>query len=171
LEIRVNKVWSRDTYLIAILLLVVGASAVDLYADLAHGASGQHILKEALVVALALVGISWLLRGLRRQRARIALLRDELEQARNAPTTASEYVLSARRQLGEVISKQFDEWGLSTSEKEVGLLLLKGLSLKEIASLRETLEKTVRQQASSIYKKAGVSGRHAFAAWFIEDFL
>jgi hypothetical protein len=36
---------------------------------------------------------------------------------------------------------------------------------------RSTQEKTVRQQASSIYKKAGVSGRHAFSAWFIEDIL
>jgi DNA-binding NarL/FixJ family response regulator len=53
----------------------------------------------------------------------------------------------------------------------VAILLLKGLSFKEIAGVRETREKTVRQQASSIYKKAGVSGRHAFAAWFIEDFL
>ncbi len=32
---------------------------------------------------------------------------------------------------------------------------------------RNTVEKTVRQQASSIYQKAGVSGRHAFAAWFL----
>ena len=39
------------------------------------------------------------------------------------------------------------------------------------ADLRSTLEKTVRQQASSIYQKAGVSGRHAFAAWFLEDYL
>jgi DNA-binding CsgD family transcriptional regulator len=53
----------------------------------------------------------------------------------------------------------------------VGRLLLKGLSLKEIAAIRNTLEKTVRQQASSIYKKAELNGRHAFSAWFIEDIL
>jgi len=33
------------------------------------------------------------------------------------------------------------------------------------------LEKTVRQQASAIYSKAGLSGRHAFSAWFIEELL
>ena len=49
--------------------------------------------------------------------------------------------------------------------------MLKGLSFKEIAALRQTREKTVRAQASAIYRKAGVNGRHAFAAWFIEDFL
>ena len=50
-------------------------------------------------------------------------------------------------------------------------MLLKGLSLKEIASLRDTREKTVRQQASTIYGKSGLEGRHALAAWFLEDFL
>jgi len=51
------------------------------------------------------------------------------------------------------------------------MLLLKGLSFKEIAALRITLEKTVRQQASSIYRKSGISGRHELAAWCIEDYL
>jgi DNA-binding NarL/FixJ family response regulator len=45
------------------------------------------------------------------------------------------------------------------------------LSFNEIAAVRETKEKTVRQQASEIYRKSGVSGRHAFSAWFFEDFL
>ena len=53
----------------------------------------------------------------------------------------------------------------------MGRLLLKGLSIKEIASLRETHEKTVRQHASAIYRKAELPGRHAFAAWFLEDLL
>jgi len=53
----------------------------------------------------------------------------------------------------------------------VALLLLKGLSFEEIASVRDTKEKTVRQQASSIYRKSGLNGRHEFAAWFFEDFL
>jgi DNA-binding CsgD family transcriptional regulator len=79
--------------------------------------------------------------------------------------------VEARRKLGHVVAQQFSEWGLTGSEQEVGWLLLKGLSLKEIALVRQTQEKTVRQQASSIYGKSGVSGRHAFSAWFIEDIL
>jgi DNA-binding CsgD family transcriptional regulator len=73
--------------------------------------------------------------------------------------------------MAKVLQTQFEEWGLTQTEKEVSLLLLKGLSFKEIAAVRKTLEKTVRQQASSIYKKAGVTGRHEFSAWFIEDIL
>ena len=73
--------------------------------------------------------------------------------------------------LGEAIAQQFATWELTQSEREVGWLLLKGLTLKEIAAMRDTAEKTVRQHASAIYRKSGVSGRHAFAAWFIEDCL
>ncbi|MFK3865693.1 helix-turn-helix transcriptional regulator [Pseudoalteromonas rhizosphaerae] len=51
------------------------------------------------------------------------------------------------------------------------MLLLKGLSFKEISALRSTKEKTVRQQASDIYSKADLEGRHEFAAWFLEDFM
>ena len=62
-------------------------------------------------------------------------------------------------------------WGLTKSEQEVAMLLLKGLSFREISEVRDTKEKTVRQQASSIYVKANVDGRHEFAAWFLEDFM
>jgi len=50
-------------------------------------------------------------------------------------------------------------WKLTSSEKEVAFLLLKGLSLKEVAEVRNTSEKTARAQSTSIYNKAGLSGR------------
>lgn len=62
-------------------------------------------------------------------------------------------------------------WELSPAEKEVALLLLKGLSHKEIAEVRGTSEATVRQQSRALYKKAGLTGRHDLAAFFLEDLL
>lgn len=64
---------------------------------------------------------------------------------------------------------QFQEWELTAAEREVGLLILKGLSHKEIAALRATTEATVRQQAQSIYRKANLPGKTAFSAFFLED--
>ncbi|GAG92388.1 unnamed protein product [marine sediment metagenome] len=78
---------------------------------------------------------------------------------------------NARRQYGETIHRQFEDWKLTNSEQHVAMLLLKGLSFNEIAAVRDTREKTVRQQASTIYAKSGVDGRHAFAAWFLEEFI
>ena len=57
------------------------------------------------------------------------------------------------------------------AEREVALLLLKGLSLKEIAQVRSTSERTIRAQAQSLYGKAGVTGRAALSAFFLEDLL
>ena len=57
------------------------------------------------------------------------------------------------------------------AEEEVGLLLLKGLSMKEIADLRGTSERTAREQAGAVYAKAGLSGRAELSAFFLEDLL
>jgi len=167
----VYRVPLKESILIVVLAIVVVASGVDLVTDLSHGADNDHIIKEAIVVAISMIGIAWLLVGLRQQRLEIKALRQELETANTSQLQPKKYVLEARKKLGNVVTQQFSEWALTGSEIEVGWLLLKGLSLKEIAMVRNTQEKTVRQQASSIYKKAGVTGRHAFSAWFIEDIL
>jgi DNA-binding CsgD family transcriptional regulator len=69
------------------------------------------------------------------------------------------------------MDRQFEEWGMTAAEREVGLLILKGLSHKEIAALRATTEATVRQQAQAIYRKAKLPGKTAFSAYFLEDLL
>ena len=169
--VTVYSTLSKETVLVLIFAVVVIASGADLVADLSHGADTEHIIKEVVVVSLCSLAIAWLLWGLHQQRLEIRSLRQALETANNPQTPPKQYVLEARQKLGTVVARQFSEWMLTGSEIEVGWLLLKGLSLKEIATVRSTQEKTVRQQASSIYKKAGVSGRHSFSAWFIEDIL
>jgi len=163
--------YSKETILVSVLVFVVIASALDLYMDLSHGASYSHIAKEASIVFLSAALIVWLFVEQRQQTQEIQRLKQELDQSSVTGDAMSEDVRNARKQLSEVIGNEFNNWQLTTSEREVGWFLLKGLSLKEIAVIRETLEKTVRQQASSIYKKAGLNGRHAFSAWFIEDLL
>jgi DNA-binding CsgD family transcriptional regulator len=73
--------------------------------------------------------------------------------------------------LGAALDRQFERWALSPAEKEVALLLLKGLSHKELAEVRSITEATARQQARAVYKKAGLTGRHDLAAFFLEDLL
>jgi len=45
------------------------------------------------------------------------------------------------------------------------------VSLKEIAEFRSRSEKTVRQQASSVYSKANLENRASLSAFFLEDLL
>jgi DNA-binding NarL/FixJ family response regulator len=53
----------------------------------------------------------------------------------------------------------------------VALLLLKGLSTKEIAAVRAVSERTVREQSGAVYTKANLTGRAALSAFFLEDLL
>ena len=161
---------SRDVWLLVVMGLVLLASGLDVYTDLAQGASFSHFAKEALVMLVAAAFILWSWLEQRQQARELQRLKQELATRPDAARMSID-VQNMRRQLRDVVTGQFDAWQLTDSEQAVGWLLLKGLSLKEIAVLRDTLEKTVRQQASAIYKKAGLSGRHAFSAWFIEDLL
>ena len=97
-----------------------------------------------------------------------ALLRD-LETARQEGSGWRVKVQSHLAGLKAGMDIQFHDWGLTAAEREVGLLILKGLSHKEIAALRGTTEATVRQQAQSIYRKANLPGKTAFSAYFLED--
>jgi DNA-binding CsgD family transcriptional regulator len=103
-------------------------------------------------------------------RNKLALIRD-LDVARIQGRQWRDETRALLKGLGEAIDRQFLTWKLSEAEREVGLLILKGLSLKEIAAVRVTSERTIRAQARSIYAKAGLSGRAALSAFFLEDLL
>ena len=160
---------NQDHLIMLFLLLIIIASGTDLIADLSEGVNSAHLLQEAAIMVIAASALAWLLWNLRNSKQTLISLKQELESIKSFQQ--SENVIAAKQQLSAAIAEQFHQWKLSNSEKEVGLLLLKGFSLKEISTLRGTAEKTVRQQASAIYKKANITGRHAFSAWFIEDFL
>jgi len=167
----VFNIQAKETYLMLIFFLLLMASGIDMMTDLAEGTDFNHVAQETVVFALSFIALGWLVFDIRKQNIEIRALREELANAQKPAQTPEKYVLEAKINLANVISQQFNDWQLTASEKDVGWLLLKGLSLKEIAAIRDTLEKTVRQQASSIYKKSSLSGRHAFSAWFIEDAL
>ena len=162
---------SSENFIFVFLLFVIIASTGDLIADLSEGVNKAHLLQEAVILVFAVLTLSWLIYDRYSKLGEIKRLRTELDELKNLPHPESKELIRAKKKLAEVIAQQFNDWNLTQSEKEIGQLLLKGFSLKEISALRGTAEKTIRQQASSIYQKSGVSGRHVFSAWFIEDFL
>ena len=67
------------------------------------------------------------------------------------------------------VEQRFSDWGLSPAESDVALFAIKGLSVAEIAGLRDTSEGTVKAQTAAVYRKAGVANRHQLLSLFIED--
>ena len=117
----------------------------------------------------AAVGVALLaLRIESQHEEKLALIRD-LEFARAEGNVWRNKVRSHLAGLKSGMDIQFQDWSMTAAEREIGLLILKGLSHKEIAVLRATTEPTVRQQAQSIYRKAKLPGKTAFCAYFLED--
>jgi DNA-binding CsgD family transcriptional regulator len=71
----------------------------------------------------------------------------------------------------DLLNARFDEWGLTAAERDVALFAIKGLTVQDIARLRETSEGTVKAQTAAIYRKAQVSGRPQLLSLFIEDLM
>lgn len=71
----------------------------------------------------------------------------------------------------DLLEERFATWALSRAERDVAVFAIKGLSVPEIARLRQTSEGTVKAQTAAIYRKAGVSGRPQLLSLFIEDMM
>ncbi|NBZ88470.1 helix-turn-helix transcriptional regulator [Stagnihabitans tardus] len=71
----------------------------------------------------------------------------------------------------DLLNSRFLQWGLTAAERDVAVFAIKGLTVPEIAKLRETSEGTVKAQTAAIYRKAGVSGRPQLLSLFIEDMM
>lgn len=124
------------------------------------------LLLVATSVAAALVAIS-----VRAEREERAALLQELAGAKQEGAQWRSRAESLLDQYRQAIGEQFDEWELTDAERDVGQLILRGLSHKEIARLRNTSEATVRQQAQSLYRKANLPNKGAFSAYFLDDVL
>lgn len=168
----------------------------DVAYDIQDKLSPKHAVVEDGVLMVGVVGLlitgRWLAQSLRRERdlvlqagelaARWRTREREL-QAESAALAqqlkhSEEEIGRWKREAGELlaglgaaIDVQFDRWTLSPAEREVALLLLKGLSHKEIANVRHVGEATVRQQAQAVYRKSGLANRNDLAAFFLEDLL
>jgi DNA-binding CsgD family transcriptional regulator len=154
------------------LAILVALTTFDIWEDYLDGAPFEHISFEVGLSLFGLVSLGvifyrsvYTLRGFtRRAQLQVSQAQDEAKKWRDK-------VLTVRQGLANAIEQQLIDWGLTESEKEVAMLLLKGLTNKEIAEIRGTVEKTVRQQAVNVYAKSGLEGRAQLSAFFMEDLL
>lgn len=168
-----NSYMSKNERIVIAGVLVVISIFVasDIVTDSKEGVVFWHIVTEGSIGILALAGIFYLLRGTITLRHRLQSEIDAFTafklEARAWQAESKKYVEG----LALAIDQQLTKWNLTAAEKEVAFLLLKGLSLKEIAVVRCTTEKTARVQSMAIYSKAAISGRSELSAFFLEDLL
>jgi DNA-binding CsgD family transcriptional regulator len=116
-----------------------------------------HPLGELLAVIALLIGTAFGVREL----GRVMRRSDRVESRLRAASGA----------FVALMQETFDHWGLTPSERDVALLSIKGLSVAEIAALRNTQAGTVKAQCAAVYRKAGVNSRAELLGHFIEDLV
>lgn len=166
---------SENKYFLGFALCVGILSIFDLSVDLNRGVKYLHILLEAIVVLISITVVIKIIVNERLHKNSILAKFNNLEKEsfqlrtdiQKFKTASQKYVTG----ISDLIDQQLNDWELSKSEKEVALLLLKGLSHKEIALIRNTAEKTVRHQSGIVYSKANLEGRAQLSAFFLEDLL
>ena len=163
-----SRVMASFIVLFAVIAILI---ACDIVADFRSDTEPGHVLLEGVIMALALAGLVIMSLQFRAIHLQAKQLSVDLEAARREAQKFREEAREALRGLGEAIDRQFTRWSLSPAEREIGLLLLKGLSHKEIAEMRSTLEPTIRQQALAVYRKSGLRSRAELSAFFLEDLL
>lgn len=155
-----SSTWAAMIMFAAIGVLI----AADLLMDYRGGGTWLHLTIESAVLAAALLGVAVLWLQLRRFRSDLVQASIEAERWRDEHRA----LLAG---LARAIDDQFQRWGLTEAEAEVALLLLKGLSHKQIAAARATSERTIREQARAVYRKGDLAGRAELSAFFLEDLL
>lgn len=150
------------------LALIVILKCIDLYIDYSADINKWHLVQElTLIVVASSVFIVLVFEMISRAKA-VTQLKQEINASKTRNRQVSAELEIARRDFLSAITAEFLRWELTPSEQEVCLFILKGFSISEIAALRNTSEKTIRHQASAIYRKSKCHGRYELAAYFFE---
>jgi DNA-binding CsgD family transcriptional regulator len=153
---------------VAMFLLLAASETLGSSEELSFAEFASDLFEMALL-ALAVVFTTYSAQEVREARAERRDLVAKLSSARAEGEKWRSEALVHANGLGSAIQRQFAEWRLTASECDVAMLMLKGLSHKEIAQLRNSSAPTVRQQAAAIYGKSGLTSRAELAAYFLED--
>lgn len=162
---------AKQWVLVIFVIVVFATNTIEIVSEFSAGEALATMWDDIFWVALSTGCVFFYLYERRINKAEVNELRAYLNNARGKLAEIDDHSVEIGNQYRAVMQKQFDAWKLSTSEQDIVIYMLKGLTFREIAGLRDTREKTVRQQASAVYRKAGVTSRGELTAWFFEDML
>ncbi len=152
-------------------VVILGLTIMDLLQEPAFPPWGEVAvdMAEKLILVAAMGVVAWTVHGLIDLRESQVALTNNLSRSMAQGDAWRAERRTEIAALGQAIEDQFRQWRLTAAELDVAGLMLKGASLKELAIARETSEATIRQQAQSIYRKSGLSGRAELSAYFLES--
>ena len=111
--------------------------------------------------AAASLGLGWA----------FVLIRREARRARVRAARAASSLAALRGAFDAVMAAKFRAWGLTAAERDVALLVVRGLGIAEISSLRGTAAGTTKAQVHAVLRKSGAASRAELVAQFLDELL
>lgn len=101
----------------------------------------------------------------------LAFTGNELRQLLTRQDQLEDQIKVASGAFTEVMEARFKDWSLTSAERQIAILAIKGFSIAEMAELRDTKQGTIKAQCASVYKKADVAGRLQLLSIFLDDLM
>ncbi|MBK8394264.1 MAG: helix-turn-helix transcriptional regulator [Leptospiraceae bacterium] len=132
-----------------------------------HYSQTYFTFMETLIAIFSIIGIYFLFKEVKEKKQDIHSAKEVIENLKSKNQKLNEINVN----FWNSIQDQFKAWSLTEAEKEIAILLLRGLSNQQVAAIRGKSLKTVENQAFSIYQKSGTTGKLEFIAYFISPLL
>ena len=164
------KIASKERLiLVGLFSIIVISISVDIYGDIQEDLPVKHFVHELGLLSLSLVAAIYQMLLIFRRDKAISQFTSRINDLESEKAAFKQQFSKVKDDFTQVLDQQFLSWGLSPVEKDIALLLIKGMGMKEISQTRNTSEGTVRQQAATIYRKSGLIGRKELAAFFLDE--
>jgi DNA-binding CsgD family transcriptional regulator len=137
------------------------------YANCMQSSQKFFDIAEMGIAFLPIFGIYLLFRDINKSKKEVEDAQITIEHLKNQNVKLNE----VNKSFWESIQKEFKNWNFTETEKEISVLILRGLSNQQIAGLRGKSLKTIENQSFSIYQKSGTTGKLEFIAYFLSPLL
>lgn len=161
--------------IMSLLIVVVFFVAYDLLTDIDLTESFKdifiHFFVEGIILSGSLAALYLCFKMLKvenstKNRA-IAALKDSRRSEYSYRRKAKNFIVA----FHHILFGEFKKWNLTKAEREIAIFILKGLTTEEIALIRSTSIKTIRNQCSSIYEKTNLSGKSELISYFLSELI
>ncbi len=153
------------------LISVLALFLVDVIWDTNERISLRHLVTDLFIILGVIYLACWIWQRYKKDIASHHVVQKKLSKTNELLKHQSLQHKKLKAGIASHIQSVFDEWKLSTTEREIALMIIKGYSLDEIAKMRHKSERTIRDQAATIYRKAHVKNRIELTSYFIEDII
>lgn len=94
-----------------------------------------------------------------------------IRRLRDEKLRQSNQLKHLREDFDDLVHSKFTAWDLTPAERDVALMLLRGLTVEEISQVRNVSKGTVKVQSHRVMQKADVASRVELMSLFLDEFM